>query len=337
MSTKPTVAQHKRTLSSFQAQAPSSDAFTSSAHDRTNKRSRIEGSDSGEPLSDKSSPGAAWMVEMIDRMTAQYREAIMAASVIVRYEAYRNRIGMRDERIQLSLVPRHIEWYMAQNATASSPSQALPSIPAITLEQPGPLAPIIREHAATPIPLSSASFLSFDPPSQRESAGERQPEVEVPALQLPQPSISQAFLNDQVPPPDHQNTLDLSNLGLSELTAILAGYLRGDDWQLAERLEFWKLSPMQKYRRIVCEALRSARVDEESRCVWLSPSRLGTQPERNKLEIQRFGVEHFRKRELSHGRHGNHIGVLFSAQAEIAFVHISHSNMDTNLAATTAA
>ena len=82
---------------------------------------------------------------------------------------------------------------------------------------------------------------------------------------------------------------------------------------------------MRKYRRIVCEALRSARVDEESRRDWLRPSRLGTQPERNKKsEIPRFGVEHFRNKSFP-TVDMKIIGVPFSAQLQAGIVLVTYS------------
>lgn len=106
------------------------------------------------------------------------------------------------------MIPRQ-----AQNAAyASSPSKPLPqpattTAPALVNPEPTPLA---SAQVASPIPLSTASFLSYDKPP--------------PALQLEpfrQPD-AQEFLPDEMMFQSDQ-AMDLSSLGISELTAIING------------------------------------------------------------------------------------------------------------------
>ncbi|ORX41121.1 hypothetical protein BD324DRAFT_678509 [Kockovaella imperatae] len=183
--------------------------------------------------------GAKWMVAQVEKMQEYHTACLKVVTVIIQYRTYARQMRMKNPQIPPGLmqqlqsywesyeaIKRHVEWYMTQNALhASTPSRP----PPITSS---PIAPIVPPLSAiqtevpksSPIPLSTASMLAYDNQSI-EAPSVAPPNLPtVPAVpSVPAPKPIPAFAQDLGGMSGTSTTdqLDLSSLGMEELSALL--------------------------------------------------------------------------------------------------------------------
>ncbi|BEJ16431.1 hypothetical protein CspHIS471_0510360 [Cutaneotrichosporon sp. HIS471] len=130
-------------------------------------------------------PGNAWIAGQVAAMEIQYKDALVAATMILQFQADSKAIGYKSRpptRLQTRLtaawrnydaIRRHVEWYISQNVEyAAAPDKFAarrpPPLAPQLLPTPSPASavPAHMQHtpaAASPVPLSSGFLSKPDP------------------------------------------------------------------------------------------------------------------------------------------------------------------------------
>ncbi|BEI93413.1 uncharacterized protein CcaverHIS019_0510410 [Cutaneotrichosporon cavernicola] len=133
----------------------------------------------------KLAPGNAWIAGQVAAMEVQYKNALVAATMILQFQADSKAIGYKSRpptRLQTRLtaawrnydaIRRHVEWYISQNVEyAAAPDKFAARRPAPLAPQllptpsPASAVPAHMQHtpaAASPVPLSSGFLSKPDP------------------------------------------------------------------------------------------------------------------------------------------------------------------------------
>ncbi|KAL1409876.1 hypothetical protein Q8F55_003875 [Vanrija albida] len=228
----PSPAVRPRGLPTPTRPSPASLPGAASPSVPSKRRESSIATDKREPKRPKLPPGAQWITNQVDVMQKQYKDALIAATMILQYKADCQAIGYASKpprRLEIRLeaawknydaTRRHVEWFIAQNVEYA----AAPDKFNARLRPPAPLAPppmptpspasALPAHMAhtpivsSPIPLSSTSFLSQNahPPAVAASAQPQQQESVFPEGLM-----------------SFDGNIDLSSLGMDELNAIISG------------------------------------------------------------------------------------------------------------------
>ncbi|WOO78774.1 uncharacterized protein LOC62_02G002313 [Vanrija pseudolonga] len=239
----PSPAGRPRGLPTPTRPSPASLPGAASPNVPSKRRESSIATDKREPKRPKLPPGAQWITNQVDVMQKQYKDALIAATMILQYKADCQAIGYASKpprRLEIRLeaawknydaTRRHVEWFIvsgargalsdhqAQNVEyAAAPDKfnarlrppAALAPPPIPTPSPASALPAHLTHTpnvSSPIPLSSTSFLSQN--------------AHPPAVTAPAQPVQENVFPEGLMFPD--GNIDLSNLGMDELNAIISG------------------------------------------------------------------------------------------------------------------